>query len=56
MQVDPLDAPEEPDSGPMPVRELAELSESDEEGGQYKASARLRVVQFNQKDCDACPW
>ena len=50
MQVDPLDAPEEPDSGPMPVRELAELSESDEEGGQSKASARLRVVQFNQKD------
>ena len=50
MQVDPLDAPEEPDSGPMPVRELAELSESDEEGGQSKASARLRVAQFNQKD------
>ena len=50
MQVDPLDAPEEPDSGPTPMRELAELSGSDEEGGRSKASARLRVVQFNQKD------
>ena len=34
----------------MPVRELAELSESDNQKGPSKASARLRVAQFKQKD------
>lgn len=50
LQVDPLGAPQELDAGPMPVRELGELSDSDKDDAHAAGRARLRVVQFNQKD------